>query len=200
MNFTSSFLAQANFWIALSSIATAIATIFMVVYNKRLTLISAKAHETTQKELRAYISTKFYGKDNPSLTNSEHVSMFRAIIKLSNDGRTPAKNLVCYSGAKVFDKQEFPDTELSHSLKESTYPDLAASSDREMEIMVGFDPKDVEKVMGKFPINKPMLRVFGLVKYDDVFGNQWCTEFSYDLEVWNNLFVVKRSHAFNKTT
>jgi len=160
-----------------NGLITAIATVLLTWLTVRLARLEQESGETQRAELRAYMSANTRG-----ITVAQDGETITIYVQLTNAGQTPAFNVVVPCGISVLP----PDRRFQVASIRITAADID-------ELPITTLPKDGKCVVHatkKIPYTDAIkylstannIYIFGLITYQDVFGNSQWTEFCQYLE------------------
>lgn len=162
-----------------NGIIQALAAIIMALFTVSLTVLAKSADKTAKKEIRAYISVDIPRGSKVTVGGNRRkqgadiapVAFFKFMIV--NNGSTPAKNIRYREGSKVLGYNERPETD---GIKPRKLPDISkGGSIPHYFYSQIIDGQYLDMTQIDLSLLAPM--VFGLIEYDDVFGDTWRTEF-----------------------
>lgn len=134
--------------------------------------------DTAKRELRAYVVAEGGSQENVSFEVKEGIASIIFLPAIINTGKTPAHKVRHFSDAII---QQFPIPESFKypSVPENAFAFTSLGPGRKVgsiSKMIKLPIKDFQALM----VSKTeKIHVFGIVTYEDIFGHEWYTEFSY---------------------
>lgn len=161
------------FWCWISKNSDAIIAIFTIVIGIFTSLLFIDSREKGRKELRAYIAVV---TGSATYQESGKGTVFAGIPRIVNTGKTPAHNVRHKTKAAILPIQIQDNFSFNIIGKNMGGSIIGPNHFNDLQILV--DDFVLDSEVNDIKIGKSKaLYVWGIVNYDDIFGDSWETEF-----------------------
>lgn len=152
--------------------------------------------EHSKRELRAYVFVDVNGDRSANLGENGNTVSLKFLPFFKNTGKTPAHRMKYYVFAKP-QNLENPIDFTAPQIEEYSFVSLGPGQ----EIQGSYGPiiYTTEAFNNLLASKTEKIHVFGTITYDDIFGHEWKTDFSYLVIMSNNFITEIGARKFHCT-
>ncbi|MCE7886240.1 MAG: hypothetical protein DYH13_01880 [Alphaproteobacteria bacterium PRO2] len=158
-------------WIALFTVVLAIATILLAVFTAKLWSSTKQlvegADKTAQRQLRAYVCVS-----GANILPTQTPDVFYIRIQIKNVGMTPAYKFVGHLNAEICNFPGVPNLNLPIPPLESKST-VGADQTMDINLFYRISAADWQAIQAR----TKAIYAYGRLDYEDIFGNQWYTNY-----------------------